>query len=303
MVQYAQYILFKCIRWLAQRLSFRLADRTGRMLGGAVFSLTNVRKNVTLDNLRRAFPGQTETEIRLNARKAFQNYGIAIVEFLWASNKPLETFRHVVHLANPDVMRNALNKGKGVVFLSGHYGAWEFMIPVPSAYFGVHVAGLAQRQRNERVDALIDGIRCRFGNSTIPMGIASRGVLTALAGEKIVVILGDQSGPKEAEFVDFFGRPAATHRGAAAFGLKAQAPIVMGFFVRQADGTHVLTFEEVDQVGLDPSSKHSVLELTRRHVAVLEKWIRMHPDHWLWMHKRWKHSEYYEQQQSLVEAE
>ncbi|MBI5472117.1 MAG: lysophospholipid acyltransferase family protein [Ignavibacteriae bacterium] len=303
MIAYIQYLLFRLICWAAQKLSFRMADRVGRMLGRIVFSVIKVRKNVTLDNLRRAFPERTEADIRLIAKSAYENYGIAIIEFLWASNKSVDVIRQVVRVAHADVMTTALSKGKGVILLSGHFGAWEFLIPAPFAYFNVQVTGLAQRQSNVRVDAIIDGIRRRFGNDTIPMGVASRGVLQALAKGNIIIILGDQSASKESEYVQFFGRPAATHRGAAAFSLKARAPIVMGFVVRQPDGTHVLTFEEVEQSDLDPTKKENVLELTRRHVAVLEKWIRKHPDHWLWMHKRWKHSEYHAQQPALTEAE
>jgi KDO2-lipid IV(A) lauroyltransferase len=136
------------------------------------------------------------------------------------------------------------------------------------------------------------------------MGPSSRKVLAALAEHHVVLMLGDQSGPKEAVFVDFFGRPAATHRGVAAFSLKTGAPIVMGFLVRQKDGTYTMTLEEVDRTGLDsPNNEDNIIELTKRHTAILERWIRNYPDHWLWMHKRWKHTEYFTQQQNHEEKE
>jgi KDO2-lipid IV(A) lauroyltransferase len=69
----------------------------------------------------------------------------------------------------------------------------------------------------------------------------------------------------------------------------------MGFLVRQPDGTYTLTLERVEQRDLLGYTEENIVELTRRHVAVLERWIRLHPDHWLWMHKRWKHTQYYEQ--------
>lgn len=297
-----EYFLFATIHWLARHMSFRTAERTGALLGQAVFSCTNFRRRVTLENLRHAFPEKTPAERLAIARGAYRNYGIALMEFLWASDKPPEALLPIVRIVNPEVMHAALSRNKGVLFLSGHFGAWEFLVTASSLQFRVRVATLVQHQRNAKIDARIDSIRRRFGNETIPMGVASRRVLTALAQNRIVPLLGDQSGPKEAVFVEFFGRPAATHRGVAAFSLKSGAPIVMGFLVRQSDGTYTLTLEEVDQHDLMGYTEENIVELTKRHVAVLERWIRKHPDHWLWMHKRWKHTPYYEQRHVIEES-
>ena len=94
--------------------------------------------------------------------------------------------------------------------------------------------------------------------------------------------------------MEFFQRPAATHRGTAAFSLKTGASIVTVLLVRQADETYTAVFEEVDRTGLDTYQGDAIAELTRRHAKVLEKHIRLHPDHWLWMHKRWKHTAYFQ---------
>jgi len=132
------------------------------------------------------------------------------------------------------------------------------------------------------------------------MGLGSRQVLKALKEGSTVLILGDQSGSKESLFIDFFGRPSATHGGAAAFSLRTNTPIVMLFLMRRADGTYEVLCEEVERAGLNGYTEENVIELTRRHMAILERYIRMRPDHWLWMHKRWKHTEFY---QSRAHAE
>jgi KDO2-lipid IV(A) lauroyltransferase len=196
-------------------------------------------------------------------------------------------------------MHTALAGGKGVIFLSGHFGSWELIVPALRHAFDHPVTAIAQRQRNHRIDALLQVHRFRFGNSTIPMGVSARGVITALQEEKIVMVLGDQSGPKESVFIEFFGRPCATHRGAAAFSLRTGAPLVMGFLVRQRDGTYECSLEEVDRTGIEEYTEEHIVELTRRHTAILEKTISLHPDHWLWMHKRWKHTQFYESQKAL----
>lgn len=296
MFEFLEYFFFNLINSIARSLSFGSAERCGALLGSAVFTLTGFRKAITLDNLIKAFPEKSSKEIRQIARGAYRSYGIAVVESLWAGNKSEEELKSKVRILNAEVMTRALASGKGVIFLSAHYGSWELLPTSVRLHFDRPFFLLAQRQRNARIDAIIEGHRTRFGNSTTSMGVSSRRVLTALAEQNIVLILSDQSGPKEAVFIEFFGRPSATHRGVAAFSLKTNAPIVAGFLVRQKDGTYDVTLEEVDRSGLNSSGEENIIELTRRHVAILEKWIRLHPDHWLWMHKRWKHTPYYEQQ-------
>jgi len=102
-------------------------------------------------------------------------------------------------------------------------------------------------------------------------------------------------------FVDFFGRPSATHRGPAVFSLRNNTPILMIFLVRRSDGTYDALFEEVDRNGLEAYTEQNILELTRRHTALAEKYIRRYPDHWLWMHKRWKHTPYFEAHQQAAD--
>lgn len=290
MAEFIEYLFFRLAAAIAGRISYRTAGRVGAFVGGMVFALTGFRKKVTLDNLEHAFPEMTDQQHRAIARGAFRNYGIALMEFLWAGSRPLEEIASVLQMPDEAIVADLRSRESGILFLSGHFGSWEFMIPAASQLFQRPIASLVQRQRNRRVDAIIDSYRSRFNNTTIAMGLSSRNVLRALAEKKVVVLLGDQSGPREAVFIEFFGRPAATHRGTAAFSLKTGSPIIMGFLIRQPDGTHALMIEEVDRSGLQGSYNENVDELTRRHVAILERWIRRYPDHWLWMHKRWKHA-------------
>ncbi|MBX2990002.1 MAG: lysophospholipid acyltransferase family protein [Bacteroidetes bacterium] len=302
MREYIEYFLFSCVDWLARRLSFRWAGKIGAWLGGVVFSVIGYRKEITLDNLRKAFPEKHEEDLQVIARRAYRNYGIALVESLWASGQSAEELRKIVRATNPEIVHNARKAGKGVLLLSAHFGSWEFLSTSVPLVLELPFGMIAQRQRNKHIDALFETNRSRFGNFIIGMGTSTRKVLKALADNHVVLILGDQSGPKEAVFVEFFGRPSATHRGAAAFSLKTGAPIVMGVLVRQPDGTYTITFEEVDQSGLDSSSEEDITKLTQRHVAILERWIRTNPDHWLWMHKRWKHTPFFQARQEVEEV-
>jgi KDO2-lipid IV(A) lauroyltransferase len=300
-VESIEYHSFAFLNWLARLLSFKVAGRVGRFLGAMGYHIIGYRKSIALDNLARAFPHLTETERRSIALKAYKSYATVLVEGLWAGGQSKEELLKTCRFGNPEVVQKHLSNPHGLILLSGHFGNWEFLANAFSLRLGQPISIIAQRQRNRRIDATLDAIRTRWGCRMIPMGISTREVFRTLQEGKTVAMLGDQSGPKEAVFINFFGRPAATHRGAAAFSLKSGAPIVMLFFVRQKDGVYEVHFEEVDRAGLDAYNEDNIVELTRRHVAVLEKYVRIYPDYWLWMHKRWKHTEYYESTQPVEE--
>lgn len=300
MTEAVEYFFFSLLNRVARVLPFRIAGTIGACLGGGTFLLTSFRKAITLDNIAKAFPDLTSEEIRRIARGAYRNYGISLVEMLWSGGQSRERLKRVVTVDNPDVLEQALAEGKGVIVLSGHFGSWEFLIPALNLHTGRQVASVVQHQRNQKIDRLINAQRQRFGNLTIPMGISARKIIDVLNNRNIVAMLGDQSGPRESIFIDFLGRPAATHRGGAAFSLKTGAPLVMGFLIRRNGGGYRFVFERVDKSGLEEYTEENIIELTKRHTAILERFIRMYPDHWLWMHKRWKHTKYFESRQRNI---
>jgi Kdo2-lipid IVA lauroyltransferase/acyltransferase len=294
MISIIEYALFRLVGWLVRPLTHRGAQRVGRVLGIAVLKITGYRKRVTSDNLARALPELTQADREGILHGAYRNYGIAMVEMLWAYTQPPEVLAPLVTITNPSLFDQALLRGKGVIILSAHFGSWELLLSSARLHIPVRVTAIVQRQRNDRVDAYIDRARRRFNSVMVPMGPATREVLAALQRNEAVLILGDQSGPRESIFIPFFGIPSATHRGAAAFAMRTGAALVALFLVRRPDGTYEGTYQEVDTSALTGSRDEQITELTRRHAAVLELAIRKHPDHWLWMHKRWKHTPFYE---------
>ncbi len=296
-----EYLLFLPVNRLARALPYRGAGRLGAALGGFVWRCAGYRRGISLDNLTRAFPEKPHEEILAIARGAYRGYGRALMEMLWSGGAGKEELLATMTLDNPAVPLGALARGKGLILLSGHFGAWEFIVSSMSLRLGQPVVAIAQPQRNRFIDAVITANRNRFGSGTVTMHQSVREVMKLLQAGRIVGMLGDQSGPKESLFVEFFGRPAATHRGAAAFSLKYDAPIVMFFFIRQPDGTYRAVYEEVDRGGLTGTQEENIVELTRRHTAILERYIRAYPDHWLWMHKRWKHTEYYQSRARIAQ--
>jgi KDO2-lipid IV(A) lauroyltransferase len=294
MIDVLEYILFRSLAIVVERLPFRFAGWIGSTLGVLGMDVLRFRRQLTLDNLSAAFPDKTREELLRIARGAYRSYGTAIMEMLWSYGATEQQLVSVFRFRNMGVLDQAKARGKGVLFLSAHFGCWELSMSGGRLRLGEPIVVVAQRQRNVLIDRLITSRRERFGNKVVFMGPNVREILRALSERRIVGILGDQSGPKESAFVPFFGRPAATHRGPAAFCLKTGAPLILALIERQPDGTYEAVLEEVDTSGLVGTTAEQVDELTRRHTAMLERRIREHPEQWLWMHKRWKHTGYYE---------
>ncbi len=286
-----EFILFSFFGFLVRLLPLRLAQSFGSYIGSLGFLVASRRRAIAINNLTHAFPDKSREDIKKIARGAFQSYGISIAEFLWFPRLTPQRLRRFVRFLNVDIIGEAYARSKGIILMSGHFGNWELMALSTAHFSGYPLSIIVQNQRNRLVNKIINGYRCIWGNSVVPMELSAREILRKLSDGQAVGILADQSAPQEGLFVSYFGRPAATHQGPAIFSLRTGAPILMGFPIRQPDGRYQVIYEEVDQHDLNGYSVENVAELTRRHVALLEKYVRKYPEQWLWMHRRWKHKD------------
>jgi KDO2-lipid IV(A) lauroyltransferase len=283
-----EYILVKCFRFIILMLPLKSVQIFGKTLGQISYFLLTKRRTITMDNLRNAFPEKEDAELKKIARGVFLNLGISICEFLWFPNLNDAVLTKLVNFKNLDLMIDGNKRGKGMIMLSGHYGNWE-MIALATAYFIKKPFTLVVKtQSNLKVDEIVSQHRMKFGNIPVRMEAAVREVLTTLRNGGTVAILADQSAPKESIFVEFFGRSVATFQGPAIFALRTGAPIQMGLLYRKPDMTYEVIIEELDYSDISEYNEQNVFELTQRHVALLEKYIRMYPDQWMWTHRRWK---------------
>ena len=207
-----EYFLFRIFNWIILALPLKSAQRLGAYLGAASFHLAGSRRRIALENLRYAFPEKSETERMSIAKGAFANYGITLVEFLWSPNLSDRILGNLLSIRNPELLTEAHRLGKGMVLLSGHFGNWELIASGVPRITGIPFSIIVQTQANKLIDRYINGLRCMYGNSVIPMGISVRGIIKTLAEGGVIAIAPDQSGPMEGAFVQFFGRSVATHQ-------------------------------------------------------------------------------------------
>ncbi|HNS71789.1 MAG TPA: lysophospholipid acyltransferase family protein [bacterium] len=284
-----EYLLVQLAAFPIRLLPHRLALRLGVGLGSFVYHVIPIRRGVALQNISRSFPEKNTAEIRAICKKVYHNFGQNIIEFMRMPKMDDRFFREYISVVGGELLERAGREGRGAVCLSGHFGNWEFF-PAVIHRLGFPMVGLARDQRNPLVNKLINQTRTGRGVELTQLGMGVRTVFRALAANKFVTILADQDAHKEGIFVDFLNRPSSTASGPALFALKTAAPLIFGVVIRGEKGRHTLLLEEVDHRDLQGVTPENIQELTQRHARLLEKYIRLHPDHWLWMHKRWKTS-------------
>src|SRR3989449_9620035 len=266
-----------------------MAHRASRMLAWLGFHLARRQRRAGIQNLRMAMPSLSDKERRRILRGCFQNLGRLLVEF---SHFPELSKGNISEFVVHDGLENyleGLRRGRGVVFMTAHFGAWELSSFAHSVY-GYPLKFIVRPIDNPRVESLISQYRTIGGNVPIQRKSAARDIIRALRQNQAVGILFDQNTTRdEGVFVDFFGVPAATTTAIATFALRTGAAVLPGFLIWEKSlGKHRLQFDPPVKLVETGDLAHDVAENTRLFNQILEGYVRKYPDQWLWIHRRWK---------------
>lgn len=262
-------------------------DQGAQICGWFAFKVLGVRKKVVLDNLRKSFPEKNEKEIKKIALGSYINLTKTVIDYTRFPVLNKRKIPDMFIMEGKEHLDWVLENGKGAVMVAGHFGSWELM-GAALAQMGYSISYLVGEQHNKYVDDIMNEYREMMGINIIHMGVAVRGVIRTLRNNGMVALLADQNARKEGIFVDFFGRKASAHQGPAVFALKTKAPIIFGSTTFLANGGYkikieLLTFDHVTKL-----TEENIRKVTQAHLNLLEKSIRQNPDHWFWMHRRWK---------------
>ena len=281
------YVLVAGVVKLAQALPHAAALHFGSALGRFTFSVVRMRRRVAIENLKSAFPEKSETELLKIALDTYRNLGMSLVEY---ARLPVTTGAQMAERITVQGSENfdaALQRGKGAVLVTGHFGSWELMGARLRSQ-GYPMNFLVGEQTNTAVDNMMNDLRRSQGIGIISMGVSMRGVLRALKQNQFVAMLSDQDAGSRGVFVNFMGRPASTPFGPASFAVRTGAALMCGFVVREGLSRHRVILEAPLLPVPGANSEDESLRLTQEYTSLLEKYVRERPDHWLWLHRRWK---------------
>ena len=266
-----------------------LARALGILLAHLVYVVHGRLRGVGLENLKIAFPEMSGRERRRILRKLFTGLGRQLAEFCLF---PTYTRENVAQVAIHDGMENyeaARARGKGVLFLTGHFGGWEIG-SFAHSIVGYPMQIVVRDLDNPYVAKLVTDYRCLHGNRLVDKDEFARGLLAAMrAGDTVGILMDTNMTPPQGVFVDFFGKPACTASGLARVALKTSAAVVPGFTLWDPElrkyRVQLSPALELIRTGDD---ERDVIANTELFTKVIEQYARRYPEQWLWVHRRWK---------------
>src|SRR5512138_3787572 len=279
----------RLLGWLLVRIPRRLLDALGAALGALVWAL-GIRRRVVLENLRLAFPEKSEAERRAIARSTYRNLGQMIPDFLRVPFLSREEVERIFVYDGWECYEAARARGTGVVACTGHFGNFD-LLAAAHTLRGVPITMISRQMGKSRANDLWRAIRRRSGveELLVTSGETLRAATRSLkAGRVLGYVIDQNQAQRHAIFPTFFGVPAATAATPAVLSRRSGAAVVFCLSVPLGDGRHRVVIEGPLEPPDTGDRARDDLAFVQDLNDRLERWVRLHPDRWYWLHRRWK---------------
>lgn len=291
LLDFLQYVGLRVFAMFVHMFGLRANYRTGRIIGNLLYKFDRRHRNRAIEHLRRSFPDWPESKYRTVARASMRNMIYLGLEFLLTTRLVTHgTWRRHVKLTNlGETLRLLLERKTGLIMVTGHFGNWE-VVGYTMAALGFPTVSVARRIDNPFVDCYVLGMRERAGQRIIDKRGATQVVPEVLQQREVVCFIADQDAGRTGAFVDFFHRKASTYKAIALMAMEHQTPIVVGYGRRVKEqygfeiGAHRIIYPRQWQDKDDP-----MMWITQEYTTAMEEVVRLAPEQYLWVHRRWKH--------------
>lgn len=285
---YVEYGLLRVMSTLARPFSLHTASNFGAMIGSLGWRPFAIRADRVYRAVRACFPELTEARVREIARESYRGLGRIAMEIIWLSRaRKAQVMEAFVEPQGWEHVEQAYARGEGVIVVMGHFGNWELGASY-LALRGIPTDAVAMHMANPFSDGFITRTRTRLGLNVVFDEHAVRRIPKALKEGHAVVLVSDQGAKGLAgTFVNFFGRPAKTPRGAAVFALRNRLPVIFIAAIRQPDHRYCVHATPVPIA--DTGDREQDIDATvQNYTAVIESYVRRYPEQYFWQHRRWK---------------
>ena len=282
-------IVFFAFYYTINFIPLRLHEPIANTLGWLGFHLSGKHRRVMLEHLKIAFEREySEGERAKIALRSYQNMAKSSLEFFCLPRLSDEDVLRIMTVEGEEHLRDAAEAGKGSVIVSAHFGNWE-ILGARLAAMGYKLTAVGRDQSDILINDIIKRLRGGRGTVTIPRGApVYEQFMTCLRNNELIGLVADQSAGSKGIFVDFFGRPASTFKGPGLFAIKSGSPIIPIFAVRRGYNKHHAVICPPVTIELTGDENQDIYLYAKAFTKVIEDMIRRYPDHWLWVHKRWK---------------
>jgi KDO2-lipid IV(A) lauroyltransferase len=279
-------LVFAALRALGPERSSDLGGAAMRLVGRLLPA-----HRTALANIRAAFPGMAESEVKRIALGAWENLGRTGAEyphlatlFDWDVDNPEAGRTEVDGIEHFNALRD---DGKPGLIFSAHLGNWE-LPAICAARYGLAATAVFRAPNNPAARRVIHEIRSATMGGLAASGPgASFAMRDVLEGGGHLGMLIDQHFTRGVA-VPFLGRPAFTNPVLAMFAKHFECPLHGVRVIRLPGYRFRLELTPALELPLKPSGQVDVAAATARMTAVVDGWVREYPEQWLWMHRRWR---------------
>jgi KDO2-lipid IV(A) lauroyltransferase len=267
-------LLKKWTSFLSPKTRYRFANR----LAGIIYRYIPVRQDLAHKNIKIAFPEWSHERVEKTIKNTYQFFTHNFVQFL-AFPKSWDGVK--LNASGIKLLDNSLEQKKGIIMISAHFGTWELFVKWVGNYWH-NCVGIVHRQNNRGADRFAREQRELCGVKHIFRKEPIEKMYNVLSQNGIFCLVSDQDAKNTGVFVDFFGKPASTHKGAALFHMKTKSPIIFGVCIQTGFQQY-----QVEFLPVIPKSQ-TIKDITQAYTSILEKIVRQHPEQYFWFHRRWK---------------
>jgi len=291
-LDYLVYLAVRSVVAFGQMLSIEQSYALARFLAWVIYLVDKRHRQVGLDNLTQAFGDRyNDLERDQIVRGVYRHFCMMLMEILHTPRKiHLENYRDRIELVGlAPMMDHWMTGNRPLIILTGHYGNWE-LAGYLFGMFGFPTVSVARTLDNPYLERYLRSFREKTGQSLVPKSGGFDQMVEVLESNRALSFLADQDAGQRGLYVDFFGRPASTHKAIALLAIAHSAPVAVGVARRIGPGfRYEIRCEDV----IDPAdlagTADDVRILTQRFTSALERLIRQDPTQYLWLHRRWKH--------------
>src|SRR5437016_7807763 len=236
-------------------------------------------RQVGMRNLAMFCPEKSLEERKRILRGEFTSLGRQLAELSQFPRYTPENVDQVVVYDGLENYERAYARGKGVLFLTAHFGGWELSAFAHSLHgHWLHV--VMRPMDNLYLDRLLQSYRTMHGNKVVPKDDFVRGLLAAMrAGETVGILMDTNMTPPQGVFVDFFGIPACTASGLARIALRTDSAVVPGFTIwDEALGKYRLRFDPAIELVRTGDLEADIVANTQKFTKVIEDYVRRYPE-------------------------